>query len=92
LLHLRDAYSEKAQEKPILGEKNNKYHKGWFWGIINDLDLIIEEGCIQNDGVLQSIREFQQYVADNVRGTQRITRENIDRGNEILNLVIEYLS
>jgi len=64
----------------------------WFLGIINDLDLIIEEGYIQSDSVLRSIREFQQYVEDSVMGTIRISRENIDKGNEILDIVIDYLS
>ena len=92
LRQLRDDYSDEIPEE-IIHEGKFKVRGRWFASIIADLEIGLREGVIgaQHVGVIQSF--FDKYLVEthdsqNTFGTERITRDQIEEGNHLLDVVL----
>jgi len=97
LLYFRDSFSEKIPKRIIhsIDKKNNyKVRTVWFVGLAADLEKAMRSGVINKSEVRAKVNEFFDWYKNEfgLRGNVRNTREDIERGNKIINEVLEDLS
>lgn len=75
-------------------KQNNKFRAIWFNGINGELHMLAEEGWIppeQKQEILSSSKELAQEVVDLQKTKAEVTREQVDRGNRLLERALEFL-
>lgn len=89
---LRNSYSDEIPTSEINStSKSNKYkvRTAWFLGISSGAQMLIDLGTIPDDEQKKKLEEFRTYVTSvEFQNRGRTTKEQIDRGNEILDILI----
>jgi hypothetical protein len=94
LQDLRDFknYSEKPQDKifepgdPSYGA--TKYRKSFFTGIAGDLDLFIRWNLVTDPEVIEKAQKFISWYKTEFASSARVTPEDINKANEILDFIL----
>jgi hypothetical protein len=97
----RDNYIDEIPDKIIRRsedpKEDKKYYfykcrKNFFTHIVGNLGLMVEMEIIKDPELINKINEFRKYVKENITPEEKITKEDIDKVNEIINYAIEILS
>lgn len=95
-MDLRNTYSDEIPDTEVHStDKNNRYkvRSAWFTGISTGAQMLRSQGLVGNDEQGQKVQEFIQHVnSEQFHQRGLTTKEDIDRGNEILDILISLKS
>jgi hypothetical protein len=96
LHYFRDEHSEKIPQRIILSidkKKNYKVRTVWFSGLAGDLENAMTKGVIKPEIKAEVDKFFDWYTTDfrSRPGNMRNTMKDIERGNKVINAVLESL-
>jgi len=92
LRKFRDLYSNEIPDEIIHGlEFKYKVRKNWFNGVAATLELMILTGQILEPELAREVKEFIDFCAKTLSKKQLTEKEDIDRGNLIINKVLASL-
>ena len=92
LVELRDSYSDEIPDEVLHSVGNPKYKcrkGGWFTGVINKTYLANMDGFLSEESQ-RECEKFYEYCKI-LQGKPLIEREDIEKGNRLLDFVIRDL-
>jgi hypothetical protein len=97
LHYFRDSFKDNIPRKIIHSidkKKNYKVRTGWFVGLAADLENAIREKTIDKPEIRIEVNEFLDWYKNDFGlrpGNPKNTKEDIERGNKVINAVLESL-
>ena len=87
---LRDDYIEGVPSEMVSGNLTHKVQHNWFEGVRSAKDRHIRRGAIQDPAVIAECMAFQEHIDSTNLRARPTNEEDIRRGNQLLNSVIEF--
>ncbi len=75
----------------IVHAGNFKVRKNWFEALVNTLYLAVLLGLVSDVDAQEKIRVFNIQCPQALRGKERTTEEDIERGDQIIALALTHL-
>ncbi len=91
LQHLKDDYSEEIPPEIMSGKGEFKVRKAWFSSVVFGLQAALRDHLIPSESELEEkVKAFaKHYTSDKFHTQALVTREDIDKGNKILDEFLE---